>query len=300
MEWLNYHHLLYFWAVARSGSVVRASAELKLAQPTISGQIRRLEEVLEVKLFDRVGRGLVLTASGRTVFRYADEIFSLGQELVGTLKGRPSLRPLRLTVGVADVLPKVLVQKLLEPAFHIGKPIQLICREDRVVEDFLGELVGQELDMVLADRPLGPGIKVHAYNHLLGECGTTFLASPKLAKSCRAGFPRSINGVPCLLPSGHATVRRALDQWFDAVKVRPALVAEFDDSALMYAFGEEGKGIFPSPTVFEEEFRRRYHVQVVGRVKSVRQHFYAISVDRRIQHPAVIAIVTAARQEIFG
>jgi LysR family transcriptional regulator, transcriptional activator of nhaA len=300
MEWLNYHHLLYFWAVARYGSVVRASAELKLAQPTVSGQIRRLEEVLDVKLFDRVGRNLVLTDTGRTVFRYADEIFSLGQDMLGTLKGRPSLSPLRLTVGVADVLPKVLVQKLLEPAFHIGKPIQLICREDRVVEDFLAELVGQELDMVLADRPLGPGIKVHAFNHLLGECGTTFLASPKLAKSCRAGFPRSINGVPCLLPSGHATVRRALDQWFEAVKVRPALVAEFDDSALMYAFGEEGKGIFPSPTVFEEEFRRRYHVQVVGRVKSVRQQFYAISVDRRIQHPAVMAIVAAARQEIFN
>jgi LysR family transcriptional activator of nhaA len=300
MEWLNYHHLLYFWAVARYGSVVRASAELKLAQPTISGQIRRLEDVLEVKLFDRVGRNLVLTEVGRTVYRYADEIFSLGQDLVGTLKGRPSLNTLRLTVGVADVLPKVLVQRLLEPAFHIGRPIQLICREDRVVEDFLGELVGQELDMVLADRPLGPGIKVHAFNHLLGECGTTFLASPKLAKSCRTGFPRSINGVPCLLPTGHATVRRALDQWFEAVKVRPALVAEFDDSALMYAFGEEGKGIFPSPSVFEEEFARRYHVQVVGRVKSVRQQFYAISVDRRIQHPAVMAIVTAARQEIFN
>jgi LysR family transcriptional regulator, transcriptional activator of nhaA len=300
MEWLNYHHLLYFWAVARYGSVVRASAELKLSQSTISGQIRLLEQSLDVKLFDRVGRNLVLTDTGRTVFRAADEIFSLGRDMVGTLKGRPSTRPLRLTVGVADVLPKVLVQKLLEPAFHIGKPIQLICREDRVVEDFLAELVGQELDMVLADRPLGPGIKVHAFNHLLGECGTTFLASPKLAKSCRTGFPRSINGVPCLLPSGHATVRRALDQWFEAVKVRPALVAEFDDSALMYAFGEEGKGIFPSPTVFEEEFRRRYHVQVVGRVKPVRQQFYAISVDRRIQHPAVMAIVTAARQEIFN
>jgi LysR family transcriptional activator of nhaA len=299
MEWLNYHHLLYFWAVARYGSVVRASAELKLAQPTISGQVRRLEDVLAVKLFDRVGRRLVLTETGRTVFRYADEIFSIGQDLVGTLKGRPSSRPLRLTVGVADVLPKVLVQKLLEPAFHIDKPIQLICREDRVVEDFLGQLAGQEVDMVLADRPLGPGINVHAFNHPLGECGTTFLASPKLAKSCRSGFPRSINGVPCLLPGAHATVRRALDQWFEATQVRPALVAEFDDSALMYAFGEEGKGIFPSPTVFEDEFRRRYNVQVVGRVKSVRQQFYAISVDRRVQHPAVAAIVRAARQEIF-
>ena len=299
MEWLNYHHLLYFWAVARHGSVVRASAELKLAQPTISGQVRRLEQVLGVKLFDRIGRNLVLTEVGRTTFSYADEIFSIGRDLVGTLKGRPSLRPLRLTVGVADVLPKVLVQKLLEPAFHIGKPIQLICREDRVVEDFLGELAGQEVDMVLADRPLGPGIKVHAFNHPLGECGTTFLASPKLAKQYRRGFPRSINAVPCLLPGVHATVRRALDQWFEAMHVRPLLVAEFDDSALMYAFGEEGKGIFPSPTVFEEEFRRRYHVEVVGRVKTVRQEFYAISTDRRVQHPAVMAIVKAARQEIF-
>lgn len=299
MEWLNYHHLLYFWAVARYGSVVRASTELRLAQPTISGQIRRLEEVLDVKLFDRVGRNLVLTDVGRTVFRYADEIFSLGQDLVGTLKGRPSARPLRLTVGVADVLPKVLVQKLLEPAFLIEKPIQLICREDRAVEDFMGALAGQELDMVLADRPLGPGINVHAFNHLLGESDTTFLGSPKLANACRRGFPKSIDGVPCLLPGGHATVRRALDQWFASVNVHPALVAEFDDSALMYAFGEEGKGIFPSPTVFEAEFRKRYNVQVVGRVKSVRQQFYAISVDRRIQHPAVMAIVKAARQEIF-
>jgi LysR family transcriptional activator of nhaA len=300
MEWLNYHHVLYFWAVARYGSVVRASAELKLAQPTISGQVRRLEDVLAVKLFDRVGRRLVLTETGRTVFRYADEIFSIGQELVGTLKGQPSTRPLRLTVGVADALPKVLVQRLLEPAFHIDKPIQLICREDRVVEDFLGQLAGQEVDMVLADRPLGPGINVHAFNHPLGECGTTFMASPQLAKRHGAGFPRSINGAPCLLPGPHATVRRALDQWFETRQVRPAVVAEFDDSALMSAFGEEGKGIFPAPTVFEDEFRRRYNVQVVGRMKSVRQQFYAISVDRRVQHPAVAAIVRAARQEIFN
>src|SRR3954467_3590393 len=158
MEWLNYHHLLYFWAVARYGSVVRASAELRLAQPTISGQVRRLEDVLGVKLFNRVGRHLVLSDVGKTVFRYADEIFSLGQDLMGTLKGRPSAHPLRLTVGVADVLPKVLVQRLLEPAFHIGQPIQLVCREDRAVENFLGELAGDGLDLVLADRPIAPGI----------------------------------------------------------------------------------------------------------------------------------------------
>jgi LysR family transcriptional regulator, transcriptional activator of nhaA len=300
MDWLNYHHLLYFWAVARYGSVVRASAELRLAQPTISGQIRRLEHVLGVKLFDRVGRGLVLTDEGRNAFRYADEIFSIGQDLVGSIKGRVSTRPLRLTVGVSDAVPKVLVQKLLEPAFHIGRPVHLICREDRVVEDFLGQLVGQEVDLVLTDRPLGPGIKVQAFNHPLGESGTTFMARAKLAQSCRRGFPKSINGIPCLLPGGHATVRRALDQWFEATRVQPAVTAEFDDTALMYAFGEEGKGIFPVPTVFEEEFRRRYRVQVVGRVKTVRQQFYAISVDRRIQHPGVMAIVNAARQEIFN
>ena len=299
MEWLNYHHLLYFWAVARYGSVVRASRELRLAQPTISGQVRRLEEVIGEKLFEREGRRLILTNVGRTVFRYADEIFSLGQELMGTLKGRTSTRPLRLTVGVADVLPKVLVQKLLEPAFLIDRPIHLVCREDRVVEDFMSELAGQELDLVLADRPIGPGMRVHAFNHLLGQCGTTFLASAKLARQLRRGFPRSLQGAPCLLPGPHATVRRNLDQWFEASHLIPTLVAEFDDSALMYAFGEEGKGFFPTPTVFETEFRQRYHVELVGHAESVQQQFYAISVDQRLHHPAVAAIVKAARQDVF-
>jgi len=300
MEWLNYHHLLYFWAVARYGSVVRASRELRLAQPTISGQVRRLEEVIGAKLFERVGRRLVLTSTGRTVFRYADEIFAIGQDLMGTLKGRSSTRPLRLTVGVSDALPKALVQKLLEPAFHIDKPIYLVCREDRVVEDFMSELAGQELDLVLADRPIGPGTRAHAYNHLLGECGTTFLADVKLSKRLRKGFPRSLEDAPCLLPSAHATIRRTLDHWFESNRIRPRLVAEFDDSALMYAFGEQGQGFFPAPTVFEDEFRRRYNVQVAGRVKTARQHFYAISVDQRLHHPAVAAIVKAARQDVFS
>jgi LysR family transcriptional activator of nhaA len=300
MEWLNYHHLQYFWAVARYGSVVRASRELRLAQPTISGQVRRLEDVIGEKLFERIGRRLVLTSVGRTVFRYADEIFAIGQDLMGNLKGRASERPLRLTVGVADALPKALVQKLIEPAFHIDKPIYLVCREDRVVEDFMSELAGQELDLVLADRPIGPGSRAHAYNHLLGECGTTFLAGSKLAKQLRRGFPRSLEGAPCLLPSAHATVRRTLDQWFESNRLRPSMVAEFVDSALMYAFGEEGQGFFPAPAVFEAEFRRRYNVQVVGRVKQVQQQFYAISVDQRLHHPAVAAIVKAARQDIFS
>jgi LysR family transcriptional activator of nhaA len=299
MEWLNYHHLLYFWSVARHGSVVRASAELRLAQPTLSGQIHRLEEVLGEKLFERSGRRLVLTDVGRTVFRYADEIFTLGQDLMATLKGRPSTRPLRLTVGVADILPKPLVQRLLEPAFRIGKPVQIVCRESRTVEDFLGAMVGQELDLVLADRPLGPDAKVNAFNHLLGESGTTFLAKRKLATRHRRGFPQSLGGAPFLLPGGHATVRRALDEWFDSIKVAPSLLAEFDDSALMYAFGEDGKGIFPVPTVFEEAIRERYGVEVVGHAKNVRQQFYAISVDRRLKHPAAAAIIAAAPKEVF-
>ncbi len=299
MEWLNYHHLLYFWAVAKHGSVVRASEELRLAQPTLSGQIHRLEEVLGEKLFEHAGRRLVLTDVGRTVFRYADEIFTLGQDLMGTLKGRQSNRPLRLAVGVADVLPKPLVQRLLEPALRLDRPVQLICRESRAVEDFLGEMVGEELDLVLADRPLGPGSKVNAFNHLLGESGTTFLATRNLASKYRRGFPRSLGGAPLLLPGGHATVRRAIDEWFNALKVAPALLAEFDDSALMYAFGEDGKGIFPVPTVFEETLRGRYGAAVVGRAEKVRHHFYAISVDRRIQNPAAAAIIAAAPREVF-
>jgi LysR family transcriptional regulator, transcriptional activator of nhaA len=300
MDWLNYHHLMYFWSVARTGSIVRAARELRLAQPTISGQIRLLEDSLGEKLFDRVGRKLVLTDTGRIVFRYADEIFSLGRDLVGTLRGRPSTRPLRLTVGVADVLPKAMVQRLLEPAFNIGQPVSLFCREDRAVEDFLGALVGQELDLLLTDRPVGPGIKVHAFNHLLGESGTTFLARPKLAKVCRQGFPKSLEGRPVLLPAAHATVRRGIDQWVNAAGVRPLVVGEFDDSALMYAFGAEGKGVFPAPTVFEAEFRRIYRVEVVGHVKTLRQHFYAISADRKVQNPAAVAIIEAARKTIFS
>jgi LysR family transcriptional activator of nhaA len=300
MEWLNYHHLFYFWAVARYGSVVKASHELRLAQPTISGQIRRLEDVIGEKLFDRAGRRLVLTNVGRTVFRYADEIFSLGQDLMGTLKGRVSTRPITLTVGVADALPKVLVQRLLDPAFHIEKPIHLVCREDRVVEDFMGQLAGQELDLVLADRPIGPGTRSHAFNHLLGESGTTFMATAKLATRLRRGFPRSLMNAPCLLPGPHASVRRSLDQWFETARVRPNVVAEFDDSALMYAFGEQGQGIVPAPTVFETEFGDRYQVAVVGRLETIRQQFYAISVDQRLHNPGVAAIVKAARREVFG
>jgi LysR family transcriptional activator of nhaA len=299
MEWLNYHHLLYFWMVAKEGTVARASKELRLAQPTISGQIHRLESVLGQKLFERKGRNLVLTDVGITAYRYADEIFSLGRELMGAVEGNAGL-PMRLVVGVADVLPKIIVRLLLEPAMKMGPAVRLVCREDRAVEEFVAELAVHALDVVLADAPVGPGVQVRAFSHLLGECGTTFFATGSLVRTLRRGFPRSLSGVPCLLPGAKSTARRALDQWFYAQDVQPTIVGEFDDSALMHVFGEEGVGFFAGPTVIEKEIRRRFHVGVVGRAAGLRQRFYAISVERKLKHPAVVAISESARRDLFA
>jgi len=299
MEWLNYHHLLYFWVVAKEGSIVRASEELRLAHPTISGQIHRLEENLGEKLFARRGRHLVLTEVGRVAFRYADEIFSLGREFVDTLKGRASGKPLRLTVGVADVLPPSLVRRFLEPAFRLGHAVQIVCRADKSVEEFIAELALHRVDVVIADGPAGPGIPIRAFSHLLGECGTTFFAAARLAASTRRKFPRSLDGTPFLLPGAPSAVRRALEQWFNAQDIHPRVVAEFDDSALAKDFGREGMGIFAAPTVIEAEVREQYRVRVVGRSEAVRQQFYAISVERKIRHPAVAAVCEAARKDLF-
>ncbi len=300
MEWLNYHHLLYFWVVAREGSIVRASQELHLAHPTISGQIHRLEEVLGTKLFARQGRHLVLTESGRVAFRYADEIFSLGREFVDTLKGRATGRPLRLVVGVADVLAPSLVRRFLQPAYRLGQEVQVICRADKSVEEFIAELALHRVDVVIADGPAGPGVAVRAFNHLLGECGTTFFADAKLAAATRRRFPHSLDGAPFLLPGAPSAVRRSLEQWFDARGLRPKVVAELDDSALAKDFGQEGIGVFAVPSVIEAEVRRQYRVRLVGRAPAVRHQFYAISVERKIKHPAVVAVCETARKDIFA
>jgi LysR family transcriptional activator of nhaA len=300
MEWLNYHHLLYFWVVAREGSIVKAGKELRLAQPTISGQIHRLEETLGEKLFSRRGRSLVLTEAGRVAYRYADEIFSLGREFVDVLRGRGGGRPVRLVVGVADVLPPSLVRRFLEPAFRLGESVQVICRADKSVEEFLAELAVHKVDVVIADGPANSAIAVRAFNHLLGECGTSFFAAGKLAASTGRGFPHSLDGKPFLLPGAPSTVRRALEQWFDSLGIQPRIVAEFDDSALAKEFGKEGVGVFAAPAVIEAEVRRDYHVRVVGRSDAVRQQFYAISVERKIKHPAVIAVCESARKDIFA
>lgn len=300
MDWLNYHHFLYFWVVAKEGSIVAASKELGLAPPTISSQIHRLEDVLGQKLFAHSGRSLILTDAGQVAFRYAEEIFSLGREFVDTIKGRAKLgKSLQLVVGVADVLPPSLVRRFLEPAFRTGQPIHVVCRADKSVAEFIAELALHTVDVVIADGPSGH-TPIRAFNHLLGECGTTFFAASKLAAATRRKFPRSLDGTPFLLPGAPSAVRRALEQWFGTQGIRPTIVAEFDDSALAKDFGRQGMGIFAAPTVIEAEVLHDYGVRVVGRAEAVRQQFFAISVERKIRHPAVAAICEAARQEIFA
>jgi LysR family transcriptional activator of nhaA len=299
MEWLNYHHLLYFWTVARHGSVSAASHELRLAQPTVSGQLRMLEDALGEKLFHRIGRRMVLTDMGRTVFRYADEIFTLGRELIDVVKGRPTGRPVRLVVGVADAVSKLIAYRLLQPALQLPEPVRIVCREDRP-ERLLAELSVHGLDLVLSDAPVGPAVNVRAFNHLLGECGVGFFAAPKLAQRLSGRFPESLHGVPMLLPTETTALRRALDQWFEAQGIRPQVVSEFEDSALLKVFGQQGLGVFPAPSAIEAEVRRQYGVRLVGTTTAVRERFYAISVERRLKNPAVVAICDAARATLFG
>jgi LysR family transcriptional activator of nhaA len=299
MEWLNYHHLLYFWVVAREGTIAAACDQLGLAQPTISAQIRSLEQSLGHKLFRRVGRNLVLTETGQEVFRYADEIFTLGQELLDAVKGRPVVRGLRLLVGVADVLPKLVAHGLLAPALTEPEVPQLVCIEG-CTNELLARLAMHELDVVLTDMPVGAETRVQAYNHLLGSSPTSIFATSALAKRYRAGFPKTLDGAPFVLPTGNTVVRRLLDRWFEEEDVRPIVVGEFEDSALMKVFGQAEAGLFPAPSVIEKEIRRQYSVELVGRIEAVRESFYAISVERRITHPGVRAITQAARKELFA
>ena len=295
MEWLNYHHLLYFWTVAREGTISRASAELRLAQPTISGQIRALEDQLGEKLFQRSGRNLVLTDIGRVVYRYADDIFATGRELMDTLKDRPTGRPVRLQVGVADEVTKIIAYRLLEPALRLPQPVHIVCR-DGPPERLLTELATHALDLVIADAPISPAIKVKAFTHALGETPVTVFGTPKLAAPRKKNFPRSLEGAPFLVPTVGKTLRRTLDHYFDQQSIRPRIVAELDDSALLTTFGQGGAGLFVAPTVLEKEVMRQFGVVVVGRLDAVRERYYAISVERRLKHPAVIAISQAANE----
>ena len=299
MEWLNYHHLLYFYTVAREGSLTKASEVLRLAQPTLSGQIRKLEESLDEKLFVRKGRNLVLTDVGRMAYRYADEIFSLGREMMDALRGRPTNRPARLLVGIADVVPKLLSHRLLQTALELDDPVQLVLHEGKT-NDLMAALGVQEYDMVLTDAPLGPQIRVKAFNHPLGGCDIGFFAEPALARRHRKRFPKSLDGAPMLLPTPNTALRHSLDLWFETLDIRPAVAAEIEDTALMKVFGQHGLGIFAAPVVVGDEIRRVHGMHLVGRTDEVREHFYAITVERRITHPAVAAIAKAARDVILS
>ena len=298
MEWLNYHHLFYFWTVAREGSVSKAAEKLRLSQPTISAQVRVLEGALGERLFQRLGRTLVLTDVGRLVYRYADEIFGIGRELMETLRGRPAGRPLQLVVGVANAVPKLIVYRLLRPATQGPEPVHLVCREDNA-EQLVAQLSTHALDVVIADVPAPPHVRVKVFNHLLGESDIAFFAPAPLAKRLKRGFPASLRNAPVLLPTTDTALRRALDEWFDKEGVRPRVVGEFEDSALMKVFGHSAGMAFPAPAAIANDVCRFYGVRVIGQTNAVRERYYAISAERRLKHPGVLAITTAARDELF-
>ncbi len=299
MEWLNYQHLLYFWTVVRAGTVLAASEQLRLSPSTISEQLRTLEQALGEKLLRRSGRNLVPTDTGVVVFRYADEIFATGRELLDTLKGRPTGRPMRLVIGIADVVPKTIIRQLIEPARHLDQPVYLICREAST-EQLLARLAIHDLDVVLTDAPIGPTAKVRAYSHLLGETGTTFMAMPIVAGRTKGRFPRCLDGIPLLLPADNTAIRRDLDDWLRAENVHPQRIGEFEDFALLRDFGEAGAGVFPAPTVLEKQLQKENGLTVLGRVPSIRGRFYAISLERKLKHPAIVAISESARHKLFA
>jgi LysR family transcriptional activator of nhaA len=299
MDWLNYHHLLYFWTAVKTGSVTAASEELNLSQSTVSAQIHALERSLDEKLFRRHGRRLVPTDVGQVAFQYAEEIFGLGRELVDAVKDRPTGRPLRLNVGVADVLPKLVAHRLIAPALALDTPVRLVCTEGKPPQ-LLAELALHDLDVVLSDTPADPGVAVRVFNHLLGECDVVLVAAPALAERYRRGFPGSLAAAPLLVPGTGTSLRRGLEQWLTSLDLHPRVVGEFEDSALMQAFGREGVGIFPVPSVIERHECRQSGVHVVGRLPDVRERFHAITAERRLKHPAVVAISSAARNELFG
>lgn len=298
-DFLNYHHLRYFWMVAREGTLRQAADKLRVSQPSISAQIQMLESVIGEKLFRRSGRRLELTEMGQRVLRYAHEIFSLGEELMMAVKQYPSGRPMQVQVGLADPMPKLISAKILKPIFSLDAPVQLSCRESPLPE-LLAQLVACRLDVVLADEPAPASLNVKVHNHLLGECGMTFCAMPKLANALRRNFPASLSDAPLLLPAGTCAWRRALEQWFRKVSIIPTPLAEFDDAALMKALAGEAVGVCPVPDVVMKESVKHFGFGLIGCVPECRVRYYAITAERRLTHPAVAAITESARSDLFS
>lgn len=298
MGWLNYHHLLYFWTVARLGTIAAAAKELHLSQPTISTQLKTLEDSLGQQLFQRAGRRLALTDVGRTTFRYADDIFRLGRELQESLARGTVGQAVRFRVGLDDVVPKLVAERLLEPAFASVPDLQLECIE-LPLPQLLGRLALHELDVVLADQPAPPDVKVRAFSHKLGESGMSVFGAKRFAGLAKK-FPQALDAAPLLLPTVGTAIRADLDSWLEKQGVRPRIVGEFDDTALIRVFGRRGRGVFFAPTAIEDEVLRDDDLLVLGRVPEVRQRAYAITVERRLRHPAAVAIAEGAKKELFG
>lgn len=301
MDWLNYHHLRYFWVVAKEGGLKKAAEKLHVSQPSISEQIKDLEEALGEPLFRRSGRSNVLTDCGQIVLRYAEEIFGLGAELMRAVKQRPGLQSLRFYVGVADALPKLVVNDILKPVLTMPQTVHIICREGKM-EDLLAQLAAHRLDIVLADEPASSSLKFKAFTHLLGESGVCFCAAPRLAARLRKGFPASLDGAPALLPAENTALRRSLEQWFQQQQIRPRVVAEFDDAALMKVLAVDGRGFAPIPAVVADEAISRYELQKAGSTQECKEQFYAITAERRIVHPAAVVITrnSQARLNVKG
>ena len=296
---INYKHLHYFWVVAKEGGIARASEKLHLTPQTISGQLSLLESHFGVSLFSRVGRNLEVTELGRQVLSYADEIFSLGGELEELIHQLPDKVPQTLRVGVVDVVPKSIAHRILEPALDMSDPVRMICKESDL-DNLLAELAVHRLDLVLADRPVPPTVSARAYSHKLGECGVSFFVTEKLNKKLKGDFPYCLDGAPVLLPGSGTQLRSGIDQWLEKNHIYPQVVAEFDDSALMKVFGKNGAGVFIAPAAIEAEVESQYRATCIGRTNEVKEQFYAISVERRVSHPVVSAIMAVARESLFA
>lgn len=296
---MNFKHLYYFWQVAKTGGVVRASEELHVTPQTISGQVSLLEESIGAPLFAKRGRNLELTDAGRLAFEYAKDIFALGSELEESLRNYPAgARPIEFRVGIDDAVSKSIACRLIEPATRLSNPVRLVCREWKL-DSLLAELAAHRLDLVIAGAPIPPSVSVHAFNHPLGASGASFFASPRIARKLKGKFPASLDRAPMLVPGNDAAVRGRLEKWFLANKVRPLIVGEFDDSALMKAFGQRDAGVFIGPTVLEKEIKKQYGVRAIGRAEDIVEEFFAISVERRVTHPCVVAITESARDKLF-
>ena len=299
MEWLNYHHLRYFWTVARKGGVRKAAEELHVSQPSISAQLRLLEESLGQKLFRRSGRNLVLTETGQLVLNYADEIFSAGRELMNAVKQRPGKHPVRVNIGLTDAFPKLIAFQILRAAFRFQAAVHMICREGEI-GPLVSHLQAHRLDIVLADEPASSALKAKTFNHKLGRSGVTFCAIPPLAATLRRNFPKSLDGAPALLPTQNMGMRAALETWFDSKGIRPRVVGEFEDSALMEVCSTGGRGFTAVHTVVDRAALKHYGLRVIARVDECGTDFYAITAERRVKHPAAVAITEHAYSSVFA